>query len=179
MNEKWKPISGYEGLYEISNYGNVRSLDCYRTNKLGHVRFVKGKPISGYIDQDGYRRVLLYPLSDNWKNRKKYFVHQLVLENFVGPRTGKISRHLDGNPSNNFYKNLKWGTTKENCLDRKRHGTSNKPEKGHNHFQACLTEKQASFIKAQKGKVTQAALAEKFGVSRVTIYRIWSGKRYD
>lgn len=179
MKEVWKSVIGYEGIYEVSNSGRVRSVDCFKTNSLGYVRFVKGREIFGAIDQDGYRKVLLYSNQGDWKKRKAFFVHSLVLTAFRGARPEKsISRHLDGNPSNNYLANLKWGTATQNCEDRDKHGRTYCHPKGDKHPQASLTKSQSEKIKKLKGKFTQEELAKKYGVSRITIHRIWSGKRY-
>jgi len=131
MKENWKDVVGYEGLYKISNLGNLKSLDGVRKNALGHERFIKGKIITGYIDQDGYRRVILYPNLGDWRKRRKHYVHRLMAVTFLGESSGVV-RHLDGNSSNNNINNLKWGTPKENSQDRSDHGRTYKPPKGAN-----------------------------------------------
>lgn len=177
MKEQWKKIKDF-CFYEVSNIGRVRSVGAYRINSLGHKRFIRGKILSGFIDDDGYRKVILYKKEKGWKSRKTKTVHSLVLEAFSGPRKGRIARHLDGNPKNNKIENLKWGSPKENCKDRKNHGREYKPPKGHNHLMSCLSSKDVEKIKSLKGKIKQFECAELFKCSRVTIYRIWTGKRY-
>lgn len=118
--ETWKEIPGYEGWYEVSDIGTVRSMD----RAVEHARFGvqnrKGKVIKAKETEDGY---LMVRLSKNGV-RKGKLSHRLVLEAFVGPcPEGMEARHLDGNPKNNSVDNLQWGTPKENAADKKRHGT--------------------------------------------------------
>lgn len=114
--ERWRPVVGFEGSYEVSDYGRVRSLPRRASNgrRLG-ARILKSQATSY-----GYLCVFLY--RDNGPEFRK--VHTLVLEAFVGPApAGQICRHLDGNPANPSLMNLKWGTHSENNLDQVAHGT--------------------------------------------------------
>jgi hypothetical protein len=111
----WKPIPGYEGYYEASDDGRIRSLD--RVTRRGHK--LKGRELSLRIDANGYRHAMLH--RDGQKRGMP--AHQAVLYAFVGPRPdGMETRHLDGNPSNNHLSNLTWGTKAENAQDILRHG---------------------------------------------------------
>lgn len=103
---EWRPVVGFEGRYEVSNYGEVWSAHSSRTMKFS-------------VDKDGYDKVGL--TSDHGKQYQR-FVHRLVAEAFHGPSNGLIVRHLDGNCQNNFEGNLKWGTVAENNWDTIRHG---------------------------------------------------------
>ena len=104
MKEIWKPIEGYEGLYDVSNYGRVRS---YR-------KMIKGRPIIYNIsqqfmnlhkDKNGY---LLVSLRKNGSQKSKR-IHRLVLAAFIGNCPVNMEcHHLDSNPSNNQINNLKW-----------------------------------------------------------------------
>lgn len=111
MDEIWKPIKGYEGCYEISNYGNVRSLDRYVKSKCGGLRFLKGQILKLITDDDGYLRVGLN------KNGKyyNYGVHRLVAEAFVpNPNNYPCVNHKDEIKSNNIFTNLEWCTNAYN-----------------------------------------------------------------
>ena len=96
--EDWKEIIGYEGLYEISSYGNVRNMKTGRIRKLN-----PGK--NGYVQVDLYK-----------EGKCEWFrVHRLVAEAFVpNPLNLPVVMHLDNNKSNNYYLNLKWGNVSEN-----------------------------------------------------------------
>lgn len=118
MRAIWRPVVGFEGRYEVSAAGSVRSYVYGRDPS-------KPRRITGYINKWGYRRVRL---TDGNGRRIERPVHQLVLEAFEGPRPGPWpayeARHLDGNPLNNRWpSNLAWGTKLENADDRRRHGT--------------------------------------------------------
>lgn len=118
MTEIWKPAVGYEG-YEVSDHGQVRSLDRTIYRKDGQTRLCKGRALKPQKHSDGYLYVCLYREA---KPRKEY-IHRLVLEAFTGPcPDGMECRHLDGNPENNRVSNLQWGTRSENILDVVRHG---------------------------------------------------------
>lgn len=111
-NERWKDIKDFEGLYKISDYGRVKSLERFR--KL-HSKLVRVPEIirkNGY-DKDGYQ---IIPLN---KNSKKYMkkIHRLVAEAFiVNPDNKKYVNHKDCNRWNNNVNNLEWCTSKENVL---------------------------------------------------------------
>lgn len=107
-NEVWKDVVGYEGLYEVSSYGNVRKAD--------------GTMLSTAVDNTGYMKVAL----NKDKTWKRYCVHVLVLSAFVCTRpAGMVARHLNSNKANNHVSNLSWGSSKDNGEDRIVHGILN------------------------------------------------------
>ena len=111
--EVWKDINGYEGLYQISNYGNVRSLDRYVNGNNGSKALKKGIVLKKQITNKGYYDVGLY------KNGKaKYLlVHRLVAEHFIpNPENKRTVNHKDGNKLNNHVSNLEWVTHSENQI---------------------------------------------------------------
>lgn len=115
--EQWRDIAGFEGIYQVSDHGRVRSLD--RVDCRG--RRLKGVDMKPPIDRDGYARVGLYR---DGRGTLTY-VHRLVLEAFVGPCPEEYEAcHHDGNPANNRLSNLRWDTKKANAADRTRHGTA-------------------------------------------------------
>ena len=112
--EIWKPVKGYEGLYEVSNLGNVRSLDREVEKSNGQVCKYRGKEIAKTPQVGGYLRTRL---SIKGKSSTP-LIHRLVLEAFVGEcPEGMETRHLDGDPTNNQLSNLSWGTSQENKWD--------------------------------------------------------------
>lgn len=121
INENWIDVKGYEGLYQVSNLGNVKSLNRLVIQKNGKETFLKGKPLKQQLDSRGYFRV---SLSRNGIARPKC-IHHIVLESFCSskPFPKAEARHLDGNPINNKFDNLKWGTKSENMQDAIKHGT--------------------------------------------------------
>lgn len=128
--ETWKSVVGYEGYYDVSDLGNVRSVDRFIKffsrwgSRMG--RFHEGVSLKSQPGNFNYPTVSL-----NMGGRKKtHRVHSLVLAAFVGPRPrGMGCRHLDGDPQNSVLENLLWGTQKENTQDTVRHGRSARGEK--------------------------------------------------
>ena len=111
MIEEWRPVVGYEGLYEVSNTGRVRSVDRYVVDSLGHRRFYKGKVLSIVKNKNGYLLINLYC---NEKN-KKCLVHRLVAEAFVSnPDNLPEVNHKDEDKTNNRVDNLEWCSRKYN-----------------------------------------------------------------
>ena len=127
--EQWKPVNGYEGIYEVSSHGRVRSVDRTVTRSDGKVHRYKGKVLSaGLRKRGGYPLVSLYT---HGKSRKRY-VHALVAETFIGTRPeGMEVCHSDGDPTNNSLENLRYGTRSDNELDKVRHGTHYNAAKTH------------------------------------------------
>lgn len=111
MKEIWKDVVDFEGIYKVSNLGNVISLDRYVTRNDGIVQFKKGKNMNLRENDDGY---LIVHLSKNGKG-KYYSVHTLVAKAFIpNPDNLPEVNHIDFNRKNNVYTNLNWMTHKEN-----------------------------------------------------------------
>jgi hypothetical protein len=156
--ENWKPVVGYEGLYEVSDSGRLRNT------RTGHEK--------AYTINRRENR----PFVGLWRNNriKIFKPHTLVMTAFVGSRPqGMECCHNDGNPWNNRLENLRWDTPRNNQLDRIKHGTSNRGERC---AAAKLTEAQVLAIRADTRK--QKAIAAEYGVRDNTISRIKSGKRW-
>lgn len=102
--EIWKPIKGYEGLYEVNNWGDVRSLDKVVSCRYGKKRTAKGQVLNPSLSR-GYPQVVL---SDKGVH-KHFFVHRLVAEAFVpNPDNLPEINHKDENPTNPYWRNLEW-----------------------------------------------------------------------
>lgn len=159
--EEWRSVVGYEGLYEVSNFGQVRRL----TRKAL-------KPDTDKRPNGGYQRV---KLSKKGKPTR-FTVHRLVADAFLGPCPEGLERnHKDGRKTNNSADNLEYVTSSENhrhayrVLDRWR-------PTGSKHGMSKLTEADISTIRkmsadGEKGYV----IAKRFGVSGGTISMILSG----
>lgn len=113
MQEIWKDIPNYEGLYQISNLGNVKSLERIVTHNKYGTAHIKEKLLRPRDDSKGYGRVVLYK-----NNKKKQFkIHRLVAETFLPNKSNKSAvNHIDGNKKNNNVNNLEWCTIKENNI---------------------------------------------------------------
>lgn len=116
MSEIWKDIPGYEGAYQASTLGNIRSLDRIKLitrNGVSFNRVLKGKVLRpGAYCKSGHMSVVL----GHGKNGSP--VHQLVAMTFLGPiPAGQDVRHKNGNPKDNLLENLEYGTRTENILD--------------------------------------------------------------
>lgn len=128
--EEWRPVVGYEGLYEVSDWGNVRSLDRMVRSKGGSERLALGKLLKQYLDKDGYKRVGLH------SNDKQVIagVHRLVAEAFIdNPDDLPVIDHRDGHRDNNMVDNLRWFTVSlnnstEQARQRKRQAAYNRTD---------------------------------------------------
>ena len=117
--EEWKAIQGYEGIYEVSNFGNVRSLPRYKRGNFDSKVFIEGKTIKQVKNNRGY---YIVQLSKNNKV-KNFSVHRLVAEAFIpNPNNFPQVNHKDEDKSNNRVSNLEWMTLKRNI----NYGTRNK-----------------------------------------------------
>jgi hypothetical protein len=106
MNEIWKNISGYEGLYQVSNFGRVKSFCKWKRASCPDEYILKDS-----INNRGYHQVMLY------KNtvKKKFLVHRLVAEAFIpNPENLPHINHIDENTGNNSVENLEWCTPQYN-----------------------------------------------------------------
>lgn len=103
--EKWKPISGYEGLYEVSNKGNIKS---FHKNKDG----VLIKLFTEKLKHTNYKCLTLV---DIFGNKKQFRVHRIVAEMFLSNKHNKrFVNHIDNNGENNCVENLEWCSQSEN-----------------------------------------------------------------
>ena len=111
MTEIWRPIEGYENLYEVSNLGRVRSLERTVIRKNGVKRKVSEKILKPGTQQNGYLMVTLH------KNgvRRSFYLHRLVLTAFNPNSDKKLQvNHLSEDKTDNSVENLEWCTAKEN-----------------------------------------------------------------
>lgn len=111
MEEIWKDVKEYEGLYQISNIGRIKALDKSVKNRYSY-KFMPSKLLKPYKNKLGYCYVCLYKN----KKRKRYYIHRLVAENFIDNENKlKEINHKDENPSNNCVDNLEWCDRRYNC----------------------------------------------------------------
>lgn len=179
MREQWREIPGYEGVYEVSNHGRVRSLDrlvSMRSGRGPNAIFYQrypGRLLRPGVASHGYPTVCL----NTGGKRKSYCLHELVLATFVCPRPeGQEALHGDGDKGNNHLSNLRWGTRKENRADAARHGTI---VRGENFKHAKLTRDAVILIRRSRGRVSQSALAARLGVSPAAVQAVHDGRTWD
>ena len=161
---EWKEIKGYEGYYEVSTKGKIRSVN--RIIKKGDV-FIsrKSQEMKTFLTR-GYERVSL----NKEGIRRKFLVHRLVAETFIpNPDNKKEVNHKDGDKSNNSIDNLEWVTKLENM----RHAENNKlikRNKGSQHYNSKLTEDLVREMRIKfKNGSTPYQMAKEYGVNDKTI----------
>lgn len=123
--ERWLPVVGWEGWYQVSDHGHPRSIDRTVQTSAGPRRY-RGRPLRVGTNQNGYRFVVLSRPGETVTAQ----VHTLVLTAFVGPRpTGMQGCHGPTGQGDNHLGNLRWDTPSENNYDLVRHGTHHNARK--------------------------------------------------
>tara|TARA_R110000868_G_scaffold108113_1_gene295514 strand:+ start:279 stop:851 length:573 start_codon:yes stop_codon:yes gene_type:complete len=112
MIEEWKPVNGYNEIYEISNTGNIRVLKCCGGRGICNLK--KPKLLKKQISIYGYY-VGVFGLWNIYTKRKMFFIHRLVAQHFIQNKENKPEvNHIDGDKLNNHISNLEWVTRSEN-----------------------------------------------------------------
>jgi hypothetical protein len=156
MDEIWKDISGYEGVYQVSTFGNVRSLKF-------EPKIPKGRPT-----KQGYLRVVLY----NNGIYDELVIHRLVAEAFIDNPSGyKTVNHIDCNKSNNTSSNLEWCTQGKNNAHSFDVGA-------HKHLKGKLTDSDVLSIHALSLDYSHVKLGLMFNVAPSTIHQILHGNKW-
>lgn len=172
MANDWTPIPGYEGFYEITTDGQVRSLD--RIDSIGRRR--KGKALS-LRWTDGYATV---SLSKNACS-KSLKVHALVLLTFLGTRPkGLVCRHLDGDQTNNAICNLAYGTQRDNMADMVSHGRK-AVLSSEECWKAKLTNARVKELRElyDSGLISQVNIEAETGLSQSSVSAMLLGKTWQ
>lgn len=158
--EEWKDIANYDGKYQISNFGRVKSF-CRGTCKILKPNFVAG--------------YLRFELSMN-NERKCFLAHRLVAETFIPNNEEKKQvNHIDGHKFNNYVDNLEWVTSSENA----QHAYDIQLKKsGVERATAKLTTEQVIYIRDNPDALNTYQLAKIFGVDVTLITAVQCGKRY-
>ena len=160
--EVWKDIAGYEGLYQVSSFGRVKSL--------WHGRERIRKP---HLNHKGYSELNLC----KGGNVKGFKVHRLVAEAFIpNPQNKREVNHINGIKADNRVENLEWVTPSENQLHAYNTGLRKSAEEN---FHAKLTNEQVAYIRENPCGLSNTELAERFGVAQPTICNIQLGKTYQ
>ena len=170
----WKPVKGYEDYYEISNLGEIRSVERY-VELATHKYFKKQKTLTQFNDGRGYKHVKLY---DGKANPKSFTVHKLVALTFIENPNNYIEiNHIDHNKQNNSVENLEWTSRSENI----RHSylmRDPKTYKGSGNKNSKLTEEQVIQMREEHktGRFTYKQLAEKYLVGTTLVSYIVKNK---
>lgn len=174
--ENWRPVFGFEGLYEVSDLGRVRSLDRIVSckNRWGAVTAFRrcGRVLKPGPHQGGYLSINLYRTPE----KRCTTVHILVAEAFLGPRpTGSEVCHGDGDKRNNLVDNLRYDTPAGNEYDKILHGTL---LFGESHVSAKLLEANVLDIRRLRGVLKQQELADRYGCTFSNISAIQRRKSW-
>jgi hypothetical protein len=162
----WKEVAGYEGLYEVSDEGRVRSIDRVVVYPKGGKRVFFGKERKPVSDRVGYLQVQLYVEGTH----KTFSIHRLVATAFVDNPYGKPHvNHIDGNKHNNSAGNLEWVTISENLLHAVRLGLV----KGKTLSENEVNEARRLYANGE----TQKRIGILLGVSETTAHNAIHGKR--
>lgn len=169
------PLKGYEGIYEITKNGCVRSLDRKVYNKRNkRYHRTKGTVLKGKILSTGYKEYTLY---DNNNNKKYITAHRLVAINFLDKKTGNVVNHLDGNKLNNHVDNLEWTTHKGNVEHATKNNLNCRGEKiGNSTLKEAEVLEIIELFKTKKYNLME--LGRKFNVNYTTIKRIITGENW-
>jgi len=173
--EVWKDIKDYIGSYQVSDKGNVRSLDRVIATSNGKKYNEKGAIKSQRLNSDGYPRVTL---SKNSK-KKNYRVYRLVADAFIPNAFNKPQiNHKNGIKTDNTVGNLEWCTAQENIKHSNETGLA-KIISGENHVWAKLKNKEVVdiYIRSNKGE-PQKELAKEYNASVSMVSRIKHGVRW-
>ena len=123
MKEVWKDIKGYEGLYQVSNLGRVKSLHQRAIKRNSKIKINYEQILKPVIGKNGYSTVTLYKKENNNKLKNNYKIHRLVAESFLNnSQNFPQVNHIDENKQNNKLSNLQWVSSSQN----NNHGTRNK-----------------------------------------------------
>lgn len=168
MQEIWKDIKGYEGYYQVSNLGRVKSLERSIQKSDGKLQRVKQKILKQRVTTAGYNQVPLY--KDGKSNA--FYVHRLVATYFCEKNNnGRYVNHIDNNPLNNTFCNLEWCKHMENI----QHMVSqNRHPHGISHGMSKFTEEDIVKIRSihKNGDSTLQQIGELYGVGRDHIWQI-------
>jgi hypothetical protein len=172
LKEIWKDIEGYEGLYQVSNLGRVKSCKRKIKTKYGVIRAYKERILKTNFDAESYGRVCLHKLNCG----KLTLVHRLVAEAFILNTTSEENvLHKNGNPKDNRVENLYWGSQKDNAEDRERHRKA-KNKLHHNCKFPEFIIKTIKFL--YRNGIKKPQLSRWFGIKYTTICSICSDRSW-
>lgn len=168
MVEEWRPISGFEGQYEVSNIGRVRSMDRYVLMNIANIKpymmRIRGKLMRQFLHNEGY----LYLTLSSLNKKTKCLVARLVALAFIARIDGKPTvNHINAIKTDNRVENLEWASH----VDQMKHAAMNGLTK---HGFPKLSTQDVETIR--KSKATSKMLSAGFGVTTQTIRAIRNGR---
>ena len=158
--EEWKDIVGYEGLYQVSNLGNIKSFK----------RYIEGKLLIPKSDKDGYKEIGIRDITGKRTFKR---IHRLVAEAFIpNPNKYKFINHKDNNPTNNTVDNIEWCSIEYN--NKYRFTNGNACHKGEKHPMSSLTNEDVIRIAAIGNQNTHSEpiIAKLFNTTRSIVNKI-------
>lgn len=172
MNEEWRDIKGFEGRYQISSLGNLKSLDRNFNN-----REIKGVSLKPAISSNGYLRTT-FCIGRNF--RKSFSVHRLVADAFIPNKDSKILQvnHKNGNKLDNSVENLEWCTARENIHHAVDLGLFDGLSGESSHLSVYKEEDILKVINYLKLGISPSEVARKVKISRSSISKINLGKAW-
>jgi hypothetical protein len=168
---RWANVEGYDGRYRVSDYGDVLSIarDVVRViNGKQNITHYPERLLKQKLHKAGYFCVQLSKDSVG----TEFFTHRLVAKAFVEGE-GVLVRHLDGDPTNCHWKNLAWGSYKDNEADKRRHGRT---PRGNSHHNAVLNSMLVRVIR--RSLLTDLQLSRLLGIGRTAIYCARRGRTW-
>lgn len=167
--EQWADIEGFEGHYQISNIGRVKSLARMRISARGSLAPLRERILAQKVTKQGYHIIGLH----NNEVRKFIPVHRLVALHFIENTESKPTvNHIDGNKSNNAVCNLEWNTCQENTTHAFDSGLAKK--RGHEKFSLAFKKEVKDYC--DKSGCSIAFLGEYFGISNRSAGRFSKGE---
>lgn len=176
ITEEWKDIVEYQGSYQISNLGRVKSLARYVKSRWGKYRLLKERILKSSQDKDGY-----FTIGASFKNKPIHLrIHRLVAKAFVpNPSNKPEVNHKDCNKQNNTYSNLEWVDDYEQAQHAWKMGVCLYP-KGSKHGNSKLTEQDIPIIleRIKSGEMIKD-IAKDYNIVATAITRIKKGTRWN
>lgn len=174
VTENWKPVKGFEGMYEVSDEGRVKALPCEHRHWCGRMIPQPERLITLTKHTGGYRMVAL---KNEQRGGIKKFVHRLVMEAFVGDGSGRDVNHIDGDKTNNHLANLEYCDRLHNVRHAIRTGLQNNAGEGNGMHKLTAEEVIAAHAMVARGS-SCLAVASQFGVTESCIDQIVKGVRW-